>query len=65
MSWMINRWIDPQGNYIDYTYENENNTQRIKKISWGNNTNKATNYENVIEFNYEARSRYGIFVSQL
>lgn len=57
MNWMINRWIDPQGNYIDYTYEEENNTQRIIKISWGNNINKATNYENVIEFNYKARLR--------
>ena len=57
MNWMINRWIDPQGNYIDYTYETENNTQRIKKISWGNNINKATNYENIIEFTYKARLR--------
>lgn len=57
MNWMINRWIDSQGNYIDYTYETENNTQRIKKISWGNNTNLATNYANLIEFNYSPRLR--------
>jgi RHS repeat-associated protein len=57
MNWMINRWIDPQGNYIDYTYETENNTQRIKKISWGNNSNVASGYENKIEFNYKARLR--------
>jgi RHS repeat-associated protein len=57
MNWMINRWIDPQGNYIDYTYETENNTQRIIKISWGNNTNLATNYENTIVFTYKARLR--------
>ncbi|NDP22542.1 MAG: hypothetical protein GZ091_15880 [Paludibacter sp.] len=57
MNWMINRWIDLQGNYIDYTYETENNTQYIKKISWGNNINKATNYENVIEFEYKTRLR--------
>jgi RHS repeat-associated protein len=57
MNWMINRWIDPQGNYIDYTYETENNTQRIKKISWGNNINVSSGYENKIEFNYKLRLR--------
>ena len=57
MNWMISRWIDPQGNYIDYTYETENNTQRIKTISWGNNINVASGYENQITFNYKARLR--------
>lgn len=57
MNWMINRWIDSQGNYIDYTYETENNTQRIKKISWDNNINVPSGYENKIEFNYKARLR--------
>ncbi len=57
MNWMINRWVDPQGNYIDYTYETENNTQRIKIISWGNNINNPSGYENKIEFNYVARLR--------
>ena len=55
--WMINRWIDPQGNYIDYTYETENNSIRIKKISWGKNTNSASTYENLIEFKYKDRLR--------
>lgn len=57
MEWMINRWIDPQGNYIDYTYETENNTIRIKKISWGKNINSASTYENTIEFTYKNRTR--------
>ncbi|GGF25584.1 RHS repeat-associated core domain-containing protein [Flavobacterium limi] len=57
MNWMINRWIDPQGNYIDYTYEIENNTQRIKTISWGNNINVASGYENKIVFTYKERLR--------
>lgn len=57
MNWMINRWVDPQGNYIDYAYETENNTQRIKKISWGSNINIPSGYENKIEFNYTARLR--------
>lgn len=57
MNWMINRWIDPQGNYIDYIYETENNAQRIKKISWGSNINISSGYENKIEFNYIARLR--------
>lgn len=57
MEWMINRWVDPQGNYIDYTYETEDNTIRIKKISWGKNTNSASTYENLIEFNYKVRVR--------
>lgn len=57
MNWMINRWVDPQGNYIDYTYEIENNTQRIKTISWGNNINVASGYENKIVFTYKERLR--------
>jgi hypothetical protein len=57
MEWMINRWIDPQGNYIDYTYETENNTIRIKKISWGKNVNAGSTYENLIEFTYKDRLR--------
>lgn len=57
MNWMINRWIDPQGNYIDYTYETENNTQRITTISWGNNINLGSGYENKIVFTYKARLR--------
>jgi RHS repeat-associated protein len=55
--WMINRWIDPQGNYIDYTYETETNVTRIKKISWGKNTNSASTFENKIDFTYKARIR--------
>lgn len=55
--WMINRWIDPQGNYIDYTYETETNVTRIKKISWGKNTNSASTFENKIDFTYKNRAR--------
>lgn len=57
MEWMINRWIDPQGNYIDYTYEVESSTIRIKKISWGKNANSTSTYENLIEFTYKSRIR--------
>lgn len=57
MEWMINRWIDPQGNYIDYTYETENNAIRIAQISWGKNLNSTSTYENLILFTYKARTR--------
>ena len=57
MEWMINRWIDPQGNYIDYTYETENNAIRIAQISWGKNTNSTSTYENLILFTYKDRIR--------
>ena len=55
--WMITRWIDAQGNFIDYTYETENNAIRIKTITWGKNINKATNYQNKIDFVYKNRAR--------
>ena len=54
---MITRWIDAQGNFIDYTYETENNAIRIKTITWGKNINKATNYQNKIDFVYKNRTR--------
>lgn len=52
--WMINRWIDPQGNYINYTYETENNAIRIKDITWGKNANVTSTFENKITFTYKA-----------
>jgi RHS repeat-associated protein len=55
--WMINRWIDAQGNYIDYTYTTENNAIRITKITWGKNTNSGSTYQNTIDFVYKSRSR--------
>lgn len=55
--WKINRWIDPQGNYIDYTYFTENYVTRITKITWGKNINSSSVYENNIEFYYKDRLR--------
>jgi RHS repeat-associated protein len=55
--WKINRWIDPQGNYIDYSYFTENYVTRIVKITWGKNINSPSTYENTIEFSYKDRLR--------
>ena len=55
--WKINRWIDPQGNYIDYKYISENYVTRIDKITWGKNINSSTNFNNTIEFAYKPRLR--------
>lgn len=55
--WKINRWIDPQGNYIDYNYFSENNVTRLNKITWGKNVNSPLAFENSIEFYYKNRLR--------
>jgi RHS repeat-associated protein len=55
--WKINRWIDPQGNYIDYSYFTENYATRITKISWGRNINSPIVLDNTIEFTYKNRLR--------
>jgi len=55
--YLINKWIDSQGNYIQYTYTTDQNTKFISQIKWGSNTNVSTNYFNTINFYYKARTR--------
>lgn len=56
--WLIDKWIDPQGNTIKYEYTNNNNVTYIKKITWSENANTSTNgYFNTIEFFYKSRLR--------
>ncbi|WP_128331106.1 FG-GAP-like repeat-containing protein [Apibacter sp. HY039] len=55
--WLIKKWKDPQGNYIEYIYEKEFNTIYISKIFWGKNENKSTGISNCIQFFYKERER--------
>lgn len=56
--WLIDKWIDPQGNTIKYEYSNNSNVTYIKKITWSENANTSTNeYFNTIEFFYKSRLR--------
>ncbi|MGM5631400.1 FG-GAP-like repeat-containing protein [Apibacter raozihei] len=55
--WLIKKWKDPQGNYIEYIYEKEFNTTYISKILWGKNENKSSGVSNSIQFFYKKRER--------
>ncbi|MCX8472546.1 MAG: DUF5977 domain-containing protein [Sediminibacterium sp.] len=65
--WLLYRWVDAQGNYIDYHYSQNtyNNaycgTNRIDSITWGQNLIVNTNFRNKIEFIYspKLRSEFG------
>ncbi len=55
--WLIKKWKDPQGNFIEYSYDKDRNTTYISTITWGSNENKSTNYFNSIRFYYKSRAR--------
>ena len=55
--WLIDKWIDPQGNVINYTYETTNGVLYLKKITWGINEKENLGIENSIEFIYKNRVR--------
>lgn len=55
--WLITKWIDTNGNTINYDYIKETNVIRINKITWSVNDNINTNYNNTIEFVYKNRIR--------
>lgn len=56
--WLIDKWIDPQGNSIKYEYSTNNNVTYIKKITWSENASIGSNeYFNTIEFFYKSRLR--------
>ncbi|MXP06694.1 MULTISPECIES: RHS repeat-associated core domain-containing protein [unclassified Apibacter] len=55
--WLIKKWVDLQGNYIEYFYDKNQNTTYINKIVWGKNEKKDTGYSNTIQFYYKKRER--------
>ncbi len=55
--WLIDKWIDPQGNAIEYEYTESNNVKLIKYIRWSKNVNISTGDPNEIEFVYKNRLR--------
>jgi RHS repeat-associated protein len=55
--WLIKKWKDPQGNFIEYTYSKDQNTSYISKIVWGGNETQSTGYSNTINFYYKTRTR--------
>lgn len=56
--WLIDRWVDVQGNTVKYEYEKSNNVTYVKKIKWSENELIGTQgYFNEIEFNYKTRLR--------
>lgn len=55
--WLIKKWVDLQGNFIEYFYDRDQNTTYINKIVWGKNEIKNTGYSNSIQFYYKKRER--------
>lgn len=56
ISWRLNRKIDRNGNYIDYSYTNNNEESHLSQVSYtGNLHNDQAPYVNV-KFNYLDRS---------
>lgn len=55
--WLIKKWKDPQGNYIEYFYDKDQNTTYINRIVWAVNENINTGYSNTIRFFYKQRER--------
>ncbi|CVK16210.1 RHS repeat-associated core domain-containing protein [Apibacter mensalis] len=55
--WLIKKWVDLQGNFIEYFYDRDQNTTYIYKIVWGKNEKKNTEYSNTIQFYYKKRER--------
>ena len=51
----IVKWKDGQGNYITYTYTQENNVAVINDIQWGGNETLSKPHFNKIVFNYSDR----------
>ncbi|WBV61634.1 SpvB/TcaC N-terminal domain-containing protein [Chryseobacterium camelliae] len=56
LSFNIVKWKDPQGNIVNYSYEQENNISIIKSITWGGNEMLGTSSFNEINFNYIDKS---------
>lgn len=56
LGFSIVKWKDAQGNVINYSYDQENNVNVIKSITWGGNENLGTPSFNEIIFTYNDRN---------
>ncbi|MBR9845305.1 MAG: hypothetical protein GYB35_03945 [Algicola sp.] len=56
LEWALNMSKDPQGNYIEYRYQNSNGLLRISKIKYGARV-YTSNPPNEISFEYGLRAR--------
>lgn len=55
--YQITKWVDSNGNYVKYEYIKDGNVIYPSKIIWSGNDNKATGYQNSIDFFYDPRIR--------
>ncbi len=65
LGWALVKLTDPNGNYLEIVYDNDENHQspyiyysshRIQKIKYGANSNASSSHFGEIEFVYESRS---------
>jgi RHS repeat-associated protein len=55
MFWRINKITNPEGNYIEFQYDNADRDPRILAIRYTGNTNAGLSPYNTIEFSYKVR----------
>lgn len=66
LSWRINRMRDPNGNYIDYVYDQVEGEHRLRRIDYTGNTAAGIMPYNQVQFNYAPRSdRNELFIHRL
>lgn len=56
LGFSIVKWMDAQGNVINYTYDQQENISIIKSITWGGNEKLGTASFNEILFDYSDRN---------
>ena len=54
-SWYLCRAQQPTGNYMIYSYQQNNNCVYPYQITYGNNVNHTNSLSNVVEFTYDSR----------
>ena len=54
-SWCLCRAQQPTGNYMIYSYQQNNNCVYPYQITYGNNVNHTNSLSNVVEFTYDSR----------
>lgn len=55
-AWKISKMTDPSGNYMTFTYKNEDGESVIDRIDYTGNTNAGLQPYNQIQFYYERKS---------
>lgn len=55
LEYNITKWMDPQGNYISYSYTQNYNVAYISSIEWGGNEVLSLPHFNRIDFTYTSR----------